>query len=112
MTDLAERGPLGPKREKRKRGTKAGLDHMARVKMLPCVICNAHPPNDAHHVYHGRFENEKASDFETIPLCKAHHQDGPDAIHRIKTTWGERYGMDYGFLPLVAAMLADGEIDF
>lgn len=110
--NLMRKPPLGQKVGNPKNGTAAGRAHMGRVKMLPCVVCNAPPPSDAHHVIHGRYGGRKASDFETIPLCKAHHMDGPDAIHNGKRTWGERFGMDYGFLPVVAAILADDEIDF
>lgn len=92
---------------------KAELEYMARVKMLPCVICGAAPPNDAHHCTHGRFGTRKVSGFDTIPLCKAHHQDGPDAIHNGKESWAEKHGPDYGFIPLVRAQLDDTtELDF
>jgi len=77
---------------------------MARVKELPCVICHS-TPCDAHHVFHGRYGSRKASDFDTIPLCKAHHQIGPDAIHNDKAGWMECYGPDHGYLDLVAEML-------
>jgi hypothetical protein len=86
---------------------KAGLEHMQSVKMLPCVICNAPPPSDAHHVICRRYGNRKAADTEVIPLCKAHHQDGPDAIHNGKLSWVAKYGPDYSYLPRVAAMLGE-----
>jgi len=40
-----------------------------------------------------------------IPLCKLHHQDGPDAIHNGKASWVEKYGDDYAYLPLVEQWL-------
>jgi hypothetical protein len=40
-----------------------------------------------------------------IPLCKAHHQDGPDAIHNGKASWVEKYGEDHKYLPLVEQWL-------
>lgn len=83
------------------------MEHMRRVKMLPCVICGAPPPSDAHHCICDRFGTRKASDFEVIPLCKKHHQDGPEAIHNGKASWVAKHGPDYGFLPLVRAMLND-----
>ena len=86
---------------------KAALEHMRRVKELPCVICNAPPPSDAHHVICGRYGTRKAADTEVIPLCKAHHQDGSDAIHNGKLTWVAKYGPDYSYLPRVAAMLKE-----
>ena len=100
------------KAPKVRRNTKAGREYMNRVKQLPCVICQAPPPSDAHHVFHDRFGTLKADDFMTVPLCKIHHQDGPDAIHNIKATWRERHGPDYSYIPLVRAQLSDLEIDF
>lgn len=84
---------------------KAGLEHMRRVKMLPCMICQAPPPSDAHHCISGRYGTRKASDFETLPLCRACHLDGPNAIHRNKRAWEERHGPDHGFLILVDDLL-------
>lgn len=105
MADLANRGPLGQKKPKAERGTTKARDHLSRVKQLPCVICRKHGPSDAHHVICGRYGSSKASDFEVIPLCKAHHQDGPDAIHNGKASWVERYGEDHKYLPLVEMWL-------
>lgn len=105
MADLAGKGPLGQKKPKAERGTAKARKHLFRVKQLPCVICLRLGPSDAHHVICGRYGSSKASDFEVIPLCKAHHQDGPDAIHNGKASWVEKYGSDYGYLPLVKQWL-------
>ncbi len=106
MTNLARLPPLGLKQPKPVRGTAEAKRHLARVKQLPCVICAAPPPSDAHHVFHGRYGSGKASDFDTIPLCKRHHQRGPEAIHNDKPGWAERHGFDYDYLPQVRALLA------
>ena len=105
MADLGNKGPLGQKKPKAERGTAKARAHLARVKQLPCVICCSPGPSDAHHVFCGRFGSTKASDFEVIPLCKAHHQDGPDAIHNGKASWVEKYGEDHKYLPLVEQWL-------
>ena len=92
---------------------KAELAWMGRVKQLPCVICDAPPPSDAHHLMHGRYGNRKPSGYNTIPLCKNCHQDGPEAFHKGKKTWKAKHGPDYGFLPLVRALLDPQDtIDF
>lgn len=104
------REPLGLKQPKPVRGTAEAKRHLARVKQLPCVICAAPPPSDAHHCFSGRYGSRKASDFETIPLCKACHQHGPLAIHQDKAGWEMRNGFDYEYLPVVADMLA-GELN-
>ena len=82
-------------------------ERLRKVKQLPCVICDAPPPSDAHHCIHDRFSQAKAPDSETIPLCKPHHQDGPEAIHNGKETWRERHGPDHGYLALVDEILGE-----
>lgn len=105
------RGPLGLKHPKPTRAEiAAGKVHMARVKQLPCVICGKPGPSDAHHCFSGRYGSRKTSDFETIPLCKRCHQEGPLAIHQDKAGWEERNGYDFDYLPVVADMLA-GELN-
>lgn len=74
------------------------LEYLRKVKQLPCAVCGAPPVSDAHHVCHDRFGTRKASDFDVIPLCKAHHQDGPLAIHNGKESWRQKYGNDYDYI--------------
>lgn len=110
--DLAGRGAIGLKGAKPVRGTAEGRRHMARVAQLGCVICGARPV-EVHHVISGRYGQRKASDLDTIALCPPHHRIGPDAIHNSKRAWEERHGPDYGYLPIVAALLdTKTEIDF
>lgn len=99
--NLTGRPPLGLKAPRPKRNP----DHLVRVKALPCVICGKPGPSDAHHCIHDRYGTRKVPDEETIPLCKKHHQDGPDAIHNGKETWRQKYGPDHGYLERVAALL-------
>ena len=98
--------PITPKPEKAKRDPV----RLGRVKQLPCVICKAPPPSDAHHCISGRYSQRKAPDSMTIPLCKQHHQQGPDAIHNDKAGWIERNGNDFEYLAVVADMLK-GELN-
>lgn len=102
--DLAGRGPIGLKQAKPSRGTKAARDHMARVASFPCVCCG-YWPVEVHHCISGRFSQAKASDFETIPLCFAHHR-GAEGIHTNKRQWEATYGADTDYLPAVRDMLA------
>ncbi len=104
MSDLTGR-PVHQKAEKQGRQP----EHMAEVKALPCVICGA-VPCDAHHVIHHRYGGRKVSDWETIPLCKEHHQTGPYAIHNGKESWLERYKPDWSYLPAVLARLGKAHI--
>jgi len=77
---------------------KAEVEYMGHVKGLACVVCGKAGPNDAHHVYHGRYGGRKKSGFLTVPLCKIHHQDGPEAIHNGKEAWLMKYGPDYSYI--------------
>lgn len=128
MTQVANtRGPLGlkadkptkPRKPMRKVSPKKaayrrsevgqeGLEHMAKVKRLPCVICHRPGPSDVHHVICGRFGTQRATSFQVIPLCpECHRYPHPFAIHSGKASWIERNGPDYEYLPVVADMLAN-----
>ena len=104
--NLTGKGPLGLKQPKPERGTPKARAYMARVKALPCVICHRPGPSDAHHIICDRYGTNKASDFDVIPLCKAHHQDGPEAIHNGKESWVKKHGPDYAYLEVVKEWLA------
>ena len=65
--------------------SKEEIEHMGRVKSLPCIICERMglrqvSPTDAHHIKRDPETGEslgaaqKGSGFTTIPLCcKTHH---------------------------------------
>lgn len=116
---LMGKGPLGLKGEKVKNGTKAGRDHMARIRSLPCIIClewgmPQNSPTEAHHVKSGRYKSTRESDFKTIPLCHSHHNklwrvEGDEekiGFHNRQATWEALYGPDHEWLDKVADMLA------
>ena len=77
---------------------KADLAYMGKVKQLPCCVCGKAGPSDAHHVFHDRFGSLKSRPRDVIPLCKAHHQDGPGAIHNGKETWRQIHGPDWSYI--------------
>jgi hypothetical protein len=70
---------------------------LAKVARLPCVACAVHQGvrRFGVHVAHIRIgypnepgwrevgKAEKPSDHRSVPLCPAHHMDGPDAQHRM-----------------------------
>lgn len=94
MTDLAQRGPMGQKEPK----ATPNPARLLRIKRMPCVVCNEPGPSDAHHLICGRYSQKRASDDDTIPLCKICHQWGPLSIHENKSAWIARNGPDYAFL--------------
>lgn len=54
--------------------------HVAKVKELDCVICNAPGPCDAH-------EPEQGLWWLSIALCKDCHQGSHNGIHGRKHAW-------------------------
>jgi hypothetical protein len=54
--------------------------HLAMVKELPCSVCNAPPPSDAHHVKQHR-------QYLCIALCKDCHQGSFNGLHGQKRMW-------------------------
>ena len=62
-------------------------DHMRRVKELPCAVCGASGPSDAHHILEGRTPGRKSPDLLAIPLCKSCHQDSHNGIHGNRRMW-------------------------
>jgi hypothetical protein len=80
--------------------------YLEEVGFLCCVICGRHPV-DRHHCFCGRYSQKRLSDFDTIPLCDAHHQGRQDlsgiAIHKAKKTWIQNYGPDWTYIPQTRA---------
>jgi hypothetical protein len=61
--------------------TVAAERHIGRVKSLPCSLCGASAPSDAHHILEGRIQGRRSDDFVTIPLCKDCHQGPRNGVH-------------------------------
>lgn len=61
-------------------------EHLSAIKSLPCVVCGASAPSDAHHIRQG-------SAYYCIPLCNSCHQDPHNGIHGRKAMW-KIYKMD------------------
>lgn len=85
---------------------KAAMAYMGEVKKLPCAVCGAPGPSDAHHCFHNRYGSRKSSDYDVIPLCKRHHTDGPEAIHNGKETWRQKHGSDYDYIAATREAIA------
>ena len=54
--------------------------HLQRVKALPCSVCNAPGPSDAHHI-------EQALQYAVVALCKDCHQGSHNGIHGQRAMW-------------------------
>jgi hypothetical protein len=56
--------------------------HLAAVKEMPCGVCGAAGPSDAHHI-------EQGQQFLCIPLCYDCHR-GTNGLHGTKALWRVR----------------------
>lgn len=85
--------------------------HMGRIACLPCCVSDANCRGhiEVHHITgHGKSQNEKNSDFETLPLCQAHHRQGNHgiALHAGVETWEANYGTQAYHLQVTRLVLA------
>lgn len=83
--------------------TKDERDHMGRVADLCCVVCRneglGNTPAMVHHIGNGTM-GKRASNYEVIPLCPAHHQYGGHgvAVHAGRKAFEARYGTEQELL--------------
>lgn len=54
--------------------------HLARIKDMPCSVCQQPAPSQAHHV-------KQDSAYHCVPLCESCHQDPQNGIHGCKVMW-------------------------
>lgn len=54
--------------------------HIARVKTLPCSVCDEPGPCDAHHIKQGQH-------FTVVALCKSCHQGALMGLHGQRRMW-------------------------
>jgi hypothetical protein len=60
--------------------TKTEREHLGKIKEMPCGVCGANGPSDAHHV-------EQHLQYLCIPLCKDCHQGSFNGIHGQARIW-------------------------
>jgi len=60
--------------------TKKEREHLAIIKEMPCGVCDAAGPSDAHHIV----QHEQ---YLCIPLCKDCHQGSFNGIHGQARIW-------------------------
>lgn len=54
--------------------------YLLAIKELPCGVCGADAPSDAHHI-------EQHKQYLCIPLCRDCHQGGFNGIHGQQRIW-------------------------
>lgn len=81
--------------------------YMAKVAALGCILCRrlgyADSPTCLHHPKTG---GKRASDWDVIPLCYAHHQ-GPVGVHGMGRKAFERC---YGVTELELLAIVQAEV--
>ena len=111
-TPKAPRKPMrkqSPKRQayRASRQWQDALRYMEAVKSLPCAVCGRAGPSDAHHWHHDRYSQARTSDWQVVPLCKEHHQDGHYSVHSAKAGFRELWGPDWGFVSATRQMVRE-----
>lgn len=87
--------------------TKDERAHMSKVAALGCVVCRnlgyGETPAALHHIRAGQGMSQRASHYQVLPLCGAHHQTGGYgvAIHAGQKEWEKRYGTELELLEQV-----------
>ncbi len=60
--------------------TRIEREHLARVKELPCSLCDAAGPSEAHHVKQGQ-------QFTAVALCPDCHRGALMGLHGQRRMW-------------------------
>ena len=96
---------------------KVERQHLDRVAGLGCVVCRnndlGESPASIHHCigHHFKGLSQRASHYETIPLCHAHHQ-GEFGIHAIgMRVWEDQYGSQVDLLSQVLSEVGYAQSD-
>lgn len=90
---------------------KAEREHLNKVAALGCIACYnwgfPHTPAAIHHIRAGQGMSQRASNYEVIPLCPYHHQEGAtgQAIHAGRKSWEANHGTERDLLAQVLQML-------
>lgn len=60
--------------------SKAEREHLARVKQLPCSVCDEPGPSEAHHINQGQ-------QYTAVALCPSCHTGSLMGWHGQKRMW-------------------------
>lgn len=93
--------------------TKAEKEHLSKVAALGCIACHelgfAGTPCEIHHPRAGNGKGQKASHFEAIGLCPAHHRGTHHprvpSIHLAKGEFIKQFGTEAELLERVKQLL-------
>jgi len=78
--------------------TEAEKKYLEQVAQLPCIACAKKgfntTPVEVHHIREGVGMAQRASHFDTIPLCPFHHRHGAEAVHVSPETFKDLFGSE------------------
>lgn len=90
----------------KKAPTKAEREHMSKVASMGCIVCAnmgmPGTPAEVHHINNGTM-GKRASNYEVIPLCPAHHRTGGYgvAVHAGRKAWESNFGTERELLSFI-----------
>lgn len=111
---LAVCGPVVQQQRRSAEGAamkKAEREHRNKVAALGCIVCINNgfmdSPAQLHHIRKGQGMSQRAGEYEVIPLCPWHHQQGGYgfAIHAGQQLWEEKYGTECQLLAQTLELL-------
>jgi hypothetical protein len=82
-------------RPNRRKGRVPDKQYLAWIHTQPC-LCRGPGCRGRIHAHHSglRGLGQKADDRTALPLCSAHHQNGPDALHVLGKRFWLRHKID------------------
>lgn len=78
--------------------TTAEREHVNRVKLLPCAVCGAAGPSEAHEIIQGAW-------YLSVALCPDCHRNPLLGLHGQKRAWAIRKLDELGALNITLAAL-------
>jgi hypothetical protein len=89
--------------------------HLGRLAALGCIACRqmgySDTPAEIHHIRAGVGKGQRASHYEAIPLCPAHHRGTAGlkvpSIHGSKNNFIRAFGTEHQLLDLCLDLLKE-----
>ena len=80
--------------------TKREREHLAKVKALPCSLCDQPGPSEAHHI-------EQGLQFTAIALCPDCHRGSVMGLHGQRRMWAIKKMDELAALDVTVRRLMD-----
>ncbi len=92
---------------------KAEAAHLSKLSAFGCIACyldgNPGTLAEMHHIREGKGMAQRASHFECIPLCPAHHRGTMHpvvpSVHLSPAAFKAEYGTEYDLMTKVRALV-------